>query len=104
MNLENYKVFRVPRWLLLGTNGTAWPPNIILISNDMTHRLEKKVIGHEYIHQLQQDETGYFKWLYKYIKFHLEYGYERNPFEQDSVKWENNPDSRPEEYWKLYIK
>ena len=96
-------IYSVPRWLLLGNNGAGWLPNVTLIADDMPHRLEQRVIANEAIHQLQQDELGYFKWVLKYLSFHFEYGYKDNPFEVDSRTWDEDIEQRPPRAWENYV-
>ena len=98
-----HKVYHVPRWLLLGNDGTAWMPNISLIANDMPEHQRLQVQDHELIHQMQQDELGYFIWVVKYLDFHFEHGYRANPFELDAWKWEKNIGNRPSRAWELYV-
>ena len=54
-----HKVLYVPRWLLLGANGTAWLPNVSLVADDLPTLTKDRVIRNEGVHQLQQDELGY---------------------------------------------
>lgn len=103
MSLRETTVRYVPRWLLLGNNGAGWLPNISLIAKDLKGSERTRVINNELIHQIQQDELGYFRWVYMYIKFHRKYGYFDNPFERDSRAWDDNPTNRPPRAWELYI-
>ena len=96
-------IYSVPRWLLLGNNGAGWLPNVSLIANDMPHRLEERVIAHEAVHQLQQDELGYIKWVLKYLKFHWDFGYSHNPLEVDARKWDRDTEQRPSRAWENYV-
>ena len=93
------KNLSVPRWVLLGNNGAGWLPNVSLIANDLTGDERKRVINNEAIHQIQQDEVGYVLWVFMYIDFLLEYGYQNNPFEIDSRDWDEDLDNRPARYW-----
>lgn len=96
-------IYNVPRWILFGANGAGWLPNLSLIAEDLEGKERIRVINNEQIHQLQQDELGYFKWVWMYLKFHRQHGYQENPFEVDSRRWDDDLASRPPFAWKQYI-
>ena len=92
-------IYNVPRWALFGANGAGWLPNVTLIANDLAGDERKRVINNETVHQLQQDELGYFRWVFMYLKFHRKYGYQDNPFEIDSRRWDEDLSNRPARWW-----
>lgn len=99
---EIHKVYSVPRWLLIGNKGTAWLPNVSLVASDLSPSEYEETKNHEKIHQLQQNELGYFKWAYVYLKLLCIHGYDNHPMEIDAYTWERDIWSRPYKAWKGY--
>ena len=97
-------------------NGAGGFPNRVVINSRIKFpdAERHRVINNEIIHVLQQQEfsdypnewtwKGYFKWLINYIWFHFTYGYDENPFEKDSLEYDEDLTSRPQFNWEKYIK
>lgn len=107
---------KISYWPLpLSKNGAGGFPNRIVINSRITFEPKelRRVINNEHIHIKQQMEfsdnpsewtwKGYFKWLYTYVKLRFKYGYNRNPMEVDSRKWDTDLDNRPKFYWRIVL-
>lgn len=76
------KIILVNKWILPFGYGVTIG-KYLLIRKD-SHNL-KYVIEHEKVHYRQWNTEGsYLKWLIKYIKYLVQYGYEDNPYEVEA--------------------
>jgi len=48
--------------------------------------LDITLLAHELVHVLQYNQIGFFKFIYKYLKYNNKYGYRKNPFEIEAYK------------------
>ena len=61
----NDGIAEIPAFLLLGWDGAAWGPNIIVINKDYWNK--KPLIAHERCHQDQQRKDGWFTFYFRYF-------------------------------------
>jgi len=72
----------VSKWILPFGYGICLR-NLLLVRKDSNN--VKYVIEHEKVHWKQwQEEGSYTKWLFKYIKYLIRYGYMNNPYEVEA--------------------
>jgi hypothetical protein len=65
----------------------------------------QRLIRHELIHVIQQEEIGWWKFLWLYVKLWFTTGlsYYRHPMEKDAREWQSDEDflsKRTKEYWR----
>jgi len=103
-----HRVIYVPRWALLGNNGAGWLPNVSLVADDLEELYDKsfleEVKRHETIHQVQQNELGYPKWVLVYLWLLWKHGYQEHPMEIDAnvhKRSEKILASRNRFYWRV---
>jgi hypothetical protein len=61
----NDGIAEIPAFLLLGWDGAAWGPNIIVINKDYWNK--KPLIAHEKCHQDQQRRDGWITFYFRYF-------------------------------------
>jgi len=76
------KIVLVSKWILPFGYGITLG-NWLIVRKD-SNNLEY-VIEHEKVHFRQWCEEGsYFRWLFKYVRYLIKYGYEENPYEVEA--------------------
>ena len=106
-NLEGYgqvEIYPMPDIMKLFAIAFVWNKKIRCYASHPSQRL----IRHEMIHVLQQEELGFIKFLWLYVKLWLTTGlsYYRHPMEKDAREYqsmENFKDVRPEKNWEKYL-
>jgi hypothetical protein len=106
-NLQGYgevKLYSMPFFMKLFAIAFVWNKKIRCSASRPSQRL----IRHEMIHVIQQEEVGFLKFLWLYVKLWFKTGlsYYRHPMERDAREWQTEEGFlalRPNENWRRYL-